>query len=227
MTKITKRMGKLREFSLREVSRDELVRLQTERRAPAPTIQFLRDSHHAVARLFASGLRLSEIAAKTGYSYTRVQILSKDPAFQQLVAEKRKIVDEAWVEQQDEYQEALFRNMMAAERHIADAIDEADQEGKLLPIKTAIAISRDAADRLGYGKKQTNLNVNVDFAKNLEAMLRRSGKGGAATPQPLQPPAPPTLTASVQEPPASAPEAPEARRTVAVPEPRVAIRRRA
>jgi hypothetical protein len=29
-------------------------------------------------------------------------------------------------------------------------------------------------DRFGYGKRQTNVNVNVDFAKRLEAAITRS-----------------------------------------------------
>jgi hypothetical protein len=60
-----------------------------------------------------------------------------------------------------------------------------------------MAISRDAADRTGHGKVQTNMNVNVDFASKLEAARRRSaGARGPASP-PLAPESssqPPALT---------------------------------
>lgn len=199
MTKITRRMGKLKAFEVRELSRDELTRLH-EPRAKLPSLQRIRDSHHQLARLFASGLRIREVSERSGYSVSYITKIYPDPAFQELIAQKRAVVDEAWRESQDEYQELLLRNMIAAERHIADRIDECDETGELLPVKTAIAISRDAADRMGYGKKQTNLNVNVDFAKNLEAMLRRSGKSGAPLTSviPGAPLPPPTRSPSIE-----------------------------
>lgn len=172
---LTKRLPKLRDFTVRELTRDELVRLQEPRAKPNP-IARLRDSHHRIARLFAMGLRMHEVVDRSGYTYTRVQQLDKDPAFRELVAHYRNLVNESFVASADEYHDLVTRNMIAAERHIADAIEELDEKDELLPIRTALAVSRDAADRMGYGKKQTNLNVNVDFAKNLEGMLRRSGK---------------------------------------------------
>jgi hypothetical protein len=44
-----------------------------------------------------------------------------------------------------------------------------------------MAISRDAADRTGHGKVQTNMNVNVDFASKLEAARRRSASARGPT----------------------------------------------
>lgn len=200
---LTKRLAKPRDFSVRELKRDELTRMY-EPRAKG-IVAKLRDSHHRVARLFAMGLRIHEVVGRSGYSYQRVYTLTVDPSFEELVSHYRNLVNESFVASADEYHDLVTRNMIAAERHIADAIDEADEEGKLLPIKTALAISRDAADRMGYGKKQTNLNVNVDFAKNLEGMLKRSGKTiehSSNRPSPPRPMVPvPTL--------APAPAAPE------------------
>jgi hypothetical protein len=201
-------MPKLIDIEIRELSRDELVRLH-ERRATMPTIKVIRDSHHQLARLTALGLDRKEICEQTGYSYNRLAVLAVDPAFKELVAEKRKTIDQAFAASADVYADLATRNMIAAERHIADQIDQLDAEGELLPVKTALAISRDAADRFGYGKRNTQLNVNVDFAKNLEGMLRRSGKGGVAsssTPAPV----PPVMIDVTPLPLSSPPASPEA-----------------
>ncbi len=76
--------------------------------------------------------------------------------------------------------------MIAAERHIADSIAEADEAGDLLPIRTALAISADGADRLGYGKRSTNLNINADLGAALERAIARSGKGPVIDSAPIR-----------------------------------------
>ena len=164
----------------------DLERLKETRHVPS-TPQRLRDSHHMIARLAAMGLRPVKIAEQVGYSYVRVQSLLNSPAMDELVARYRAKVDDEFVEGADAYFEIATKNMLAAERHIADAIAEADEQGELIPIRTALAISRDAADRFGYGKHQTNVNVNVDFAAQLEKCIKRSGKtidSVAVQPQP-------------------------------------------
>ena len=138
--------------------------------------QRLKESHHTVARLVATGIELSQVAALTGYSYNRVHQLTQAPAMVALIAHYRARIDETFVASVDAYYDLATRNMIAAERHIADHISDLDTEGELLTLKDAIAISRDAADRFGYGKKQTNLNVNADFAALLEKAIQRSGK---------------------------------------------------
>lgn len=148
-----------------------------EPRHVASTPQKLRDSHHMIARLAAMGLRPGKIAEQTGYSRERITALLTSPAMDELVALYRRKVDEEFVEGADAYFTVATSNMLAAERHIADAIAEADEAGELIPIRTALAISRDAADRFGYGKKTQNLNINVDFASQLERAIARSGKG--------------------------------------------------
>jgi len=62
---------------------------------------------------------------------------------------------------------------MVADR-LAD--QEEDPDAKPIPLRDLMAISRDAADRFGYGKHTTQTNVNVDFAAQLERAIRRSGK---------------------------------------------------
>ena len=162
-------------LAVRELTREDLKVLEKPR-SKGKSLATIRESHHRMARLFAAGLGIKEVAAKTGYSENRTSQLHVDPAFQQLIAQYREMVTEAFVLQADAYFELATANMVAAERHINDHIAELDEAGELLPIKTALAVSRDAADRFGYGKKQTNLNVNVDFAAKLEKARRRSDR---------------------------------------------------
>jgi hypothetical protein len=166
---------------VRELVREDLEVLRRPRHQIS-TPQKLRDSHHRVARLVAAGLRVRDIAEKTGYSLARLDQLRKTPAFQELVASYRNKVDEAYEQSMDDYYELIKTNAIKAERQIADRLDQADEEEDILPVRELIAISRDSADRIGYGKKQMQVNVNVDFAAQLEKAIKRSGKSIEAVP---------------------------------------------
>lgn len=160
--------------TVRELTLDELPRLKEKR--DALRVQRFRDSHHKLAWLCATGMRAEQVAKAAGYSLIRVYTLTSDPAFKQLVAEKRAKVEEHRAEVLDDFEELVHSNMLKAERQIADKLDDADEENELLPTRELIAISRDAADRLGYGKKATNVNVNIDFAAKLDRAVARSSK---------------------------------------------------
>lgn len=136
----------------------------------------IRDSHHAIARAIASGLSHYEIAEQTGYSHSRIAILAHDPSVIELVAKYRAMITEEWRQSVDELQRNAVSNMTKAERMISDKLDEADESGTPLPMRELLAITSDRMDRFGYGKKNMNLNVNVDFAAKLEAAISRSKK---------------------------------------------------
>ena len=142
-------------------------------------VKTIRESHHKIARLIASGLPLYEVAEQTGYSYIRVTTLSKDPSIMELVANYRNLLTEDWRETQSTFQALAMHNMVAAERQLADKIDAADAADELLPTRELLAISSDRMDRFGYGKKNMNVNVNVDFAAKLEAAIARTKKVAA------------------------------------------------
>lgn len=142
-------------------------------------VQSLRDSHHNVARLIASGLKLYEVAEATGYSYQRIWVLSKDPSVVELIAHYRDQATALWRENIDHMQAMAVKNMIAAERQLSDKLDAADEAGELLPTRELLAITSDRMDRFGYGKKNMNLNVNVDFAAKLEAAIARTKKVAA------------------------------------------------
>lgn len=142
-------------------------------------LKTIRDSHHKIARLLASGLPLYEVAEQTGYSYVRISMLRSDPSIIELVAHYRNMLTEDWRDEQATFQTVAMRNMAAAERQLADKLDAADAAGELLPTRELLAISSDRMDRFGYGKKNMNVNVNVDFAAKLEAAIARTRKVAA------------------------------------------------
>lgn len=141
----------------------------------------LKASHHNVARLHAWGMDNKEVAAHTGYTPERISQLVNAPAMQELIASYRARLEEKQEENIDAYLSLKAQNMIAAERHIADAIAVADEEGELLPIKTALAISADGADRLGYSKR-SQVTVNHEFANALDKAIARSKKVIDVTP---------------------------------------------
>lgn len=164
-------MAKRGIIAVRELVKADLARLIEPRKVQQ--IQRIKDSHHYLARLFAAGLDIKAVAARTGYSYHRIAHIRKSPAFDQLVAEYRNMVCDSWLESLDDYHELATANMVRAELQIADRLAEAEDAGETLPVRDLIAISRDAADRFGYGKKQTNINLNGDFASALERAIRQ------------------------------------------------------
>lgn len=166
-------IGEARALTREDIALLALPRESTQQAFPDK----LRESHHSVARLMALGLAAGEVAERTGYSYNRVMILCAAPAMKELIAKYRTQLDTSFVTSADEYHTLLFSNMVAAERHISDQIDALDEVGELLPISKALAIARDGADRLGYGKKrESTVNINLDFAARLEGAISRSSK---------------------------------------------------
>lgn len=158
------------------LKREDLAILRERRDDPPRLLERLRDPHHNLARLLAMGKRNEEAGRLAGYSANRVAMLKSDPAFKELIEYYRNLVVQSFKENADEYFDLLSANMIKAEKQIAEKLEIAEEAGETLPIRELVAIGRDAADRVGYGKKQTNLNVNVDFASQLEKAIKRSGK---------------------------------------------------
>lgn len=175
--------------NVRALTRDDLVMLRPEidRTVASRTgiALKLRDHHHRLARLVAAGFKTGEIMERTGVSYSRLSVMRKDPAFIELIAKYKEKVDAAFEREQDIFYQVATSNMLKAEVMLAEKLETAEEEGVPLPTRDLIAISRDAADRFGYGKRNMNLNINVDFAAQLEKTIARSkGKtieGGAVT----------------------------------------------
>lgn len=161
---------------IRPMTKEDMAATLQKAFLPVVTAEKLRNSHHRIARLAAAGLRQFEIAERSGYSVQRVWVLLQSPAMIELVAKYRAKVDAQFERSQDEFYNLATANMLKAERQISDRLDKADEEGTDLPLKDLTTISRDGADRFGYGKKTTQVNLNADFAAELEKAIARSGK---------------------------------------------------
>jgi hypothetical protein len=176
MKVVPRKMVPPRKLEVVPLTKADLARLYEPRKANVVTK--LRDSHHFLARLYASGLDNMAVAARTGYSVERLRRIRRSPAFDNLVAEYRQIVTAEWADTVDDYYEIAAGNMVRAELQIADKLEaaEEDPENNPIPVRDLLAISRDSADRFGYPKKGVNVNVNADFASMLEKAIKRSGK---------------------------------------------------
>ncbi len=151
---------------------EDLAFLQEKR--VVPMLKKIRDSHHAIARYLASGMSMTETAQVCGFSITRISLLAQDPGVKELIEHYRQIITDEWVKNQDEYHRLIYANGIKAQRQIGDQLDKADEEDEPVPLRLLTAIASDSADRVGYGKKSTTVNVNVDFAGRLEAARRRA-----------------------------------------------------
>ena len=159
----------------RPMTREDMaLSLAPARRATVSTTA-IRDYHHRIARLAAAGLRLWEIAERSGYTSARVSTILASPSVQELVAYYRDKVTAAWQEEViDEYSMALRTKKMALAQRLErlEAADMGDIEP--IPLRDLATIIADTEDRYGVMKKTGNVNVNADFAKELEAELARA-----------------------------------------------------
>jgi hypothetical protein len=128
-----------------------------------------------MARLFAAGLRVGQVAELTGYSVSRVSLFHNSPAFLALIAEKRHIEDSIARDQITAYNQLILENGLKAERKLADKLDD-DDESEELSVRELVSIARDAADRVGLSKRSIQTNVSIDFATILDKAIARSGK---------------------------------------------------
>lgn len=139
-------------------------------------IERFRESHHAVAKMFASGMTNSMIRQRTGLSNRRLELLWNDPSFQELIAVYAQRVDEVWNKNLDTYLDLGMSNMINAESQIAERLDEALNVGaEPIPLAMLDKISQGRADRFGYGKNST-IEHKHDFASLMDRAIERSGK---------------------------------------------------
>lgn len=139
----------------------------------------LRERHHGIARLIVAGLTDQEVCHTFGLTQRRLEMLKEQtPAFIELMAHYRT-KGNAIESAVETYIDVLERNMIAAEQEIADRLAETPEDFSVAELHK---VARDAADRLGFGKRSTQLNINGDFAQVLEAARRRSAEARATAP---------------------------------------------
>lgn len=187
--------------NLRELKRGDLAVLAQPR--PPNALQSLRDNHHRVARALASGMSNSDVALTCGLSINRVSMLKADPAVKELIAHYRSMLTAEWLKEADPVIDFLRSNSLKAAAMLSDKLDAAAENDEFLPTRDLLGIAELGFDRTGYGKVNKNLNVNVDFAANLEAARKRTEAARSSRQieaSPLRPQSPPSVS---DRPPAS------------------------
>lgn len=134
----------------------------------------LRDTHHRLARCLASGMTQAQAALQTGYSQSRISILTADPSFKDLIAIYRKEGNEEYTT----FQSLATGNMIRAERIIADSLEAvAERDTPLSPaeLRPIFEVSSARMDRFGYPAHSVGHNVNHELAGRLKSARLRSG----------------------------------------------------
>lgn len=164
---------------LRRLEASDIALLATEKGVKAPSITKLRDSHHALARCLASGLRPAEASIVTGYSNSRISILQADPTFAELVEFYRSVETEALAD----LQRRMATMALDALQELHDRLLEDPEK---ISSSMLLEVIKTMADRTGNGpsSKSTQVSINVNLAERLEAARRRAGLiEGIALPQ--------------------------------------------
>lgn len=165
-------------LTVRPLTEADLPALR-EKSSPSARIQNLRDSHHNIARMIASGLTNVQIANQTGHSLAHASRCRRDPSVIELVAHYRALVTEEWLSEQDQISTMSVAAIAKGLRTIHDHFDDADAAGELVPMNRALSVVSDLMDRFGYGKKSATLNMNVNYADELEAAIQNQKKVAA------------------------------------------------
>lgn len=155
----------------------------------------LRDSHHALARVLATGAGEGEASAITGYTPGRISVLKADPQFQELLEFYRAQGASAVAD----YRERMVNVGLDALNMLTERMEEKPEEFTPGLLKD---IARDMADRTGHAPQKgpssvTQINVNLSD-KMAAARERVASAKGAGTIEGPSPSSPSSATGSVK-----------------------------
>lgn len=156
---------------VRDLTPSDVVKLATEEAGIKPAVvKDLRQSHHTIARLLASGRHSEQdISIITGYSPSRISILKGDPAFQDLLSYYRGME----AEQHKHAVADMHQRLAALGFDTIEKLHEKLLDGEVNDPKTLLAILEAVTDRTGHGKQTTaNVNVNHGLAPDTLAAIR-------------------------------------------------------
>lgn len=134
---------------------------------PGVKLKRLRDSHHAVARMYVQGLTDAQISLQTGYALSRLSALKHDPSFIELLVAYRQ--DARAVSQSiEDKMLMMFGDFLQATHE--DLLD--DEE---IPFVQKLEAVKLLADRTGFSPvtRSVNKNVNVNIGERLDAARKR------------------------------------------------------
>ena len=142
----------------RQLQPEDLASLALTPKRP-PSLKRLRDSHHALARVLASGMSVTDASRITGFDTGTIYNFNEDPAFQELLA---------FYAENNEVEQANLR-----ERMLLTALDVSAEIRERLhndPDSFSNSDMRqllvNLADRVGHGPSST-VHQTVDVTENL------------------------------------------------------------
>ena len=141
-----------------------------------------RQSHHAIAGMFARGFTASKISRLTGRSMRSLGLLYNNPMFQELIVQKGKAyerIEEEFIERavEDEYTNKAINDKIALTTGMMklDMLEAKLDAGEYPSFRDVHLLHADALDRSGFSK-HTQVHHTHDFASTLDRAIRRSNK---------------------------------------------------
>lgn len=151
-------MAKPMDLELEIVREGDQVEDVAEGEVPVPVanvVTKIRDSHHAVARMIAIGMKPAEVSLQTGYSVLRIYTLVRDPAFQELVQFYQNSESEAHKDLQFQISLVARDALQALHERI---IDEPEQFRPAEITETTKVL----LDRAGFAPVQRSINRSIN-----------------------------------------------------------------
>lgn len=137
----------------RDLTVEELVKSsQEESGQRAPSVQQMRQSHHYLARLLASGTKEMEASHITGYTPGRISVLKSDPAFEELLtyykALDKSAHENATVDMHKRLASLGYDSIEVLHERLLE-------DPAAFSPKDLIAVTELSADRTGFGKQSS------------------------------------------------------------------------
>jgi len=169
---------------VRDLTLEDIHRLVTEPitvSAP-PTLQKLTATHHAMARLLASGKSAAQVAVLCNKTPQRVRDLhTKDPAFKELVAFYQSNYSEAELGDEMRLREKARNLAELAMDELADRLEDDSKRSKI-PAVTLVQLAGDQLDRTVLPKKTAQPTAVVP-----QAITFNIGGQGRVEPKTIEP----------------------------------------
>lgn len=154
---------------VRSLTEADVALLSTERGIQPSSIKKLTDSHHALARCLAEGMKDADAAAITGYTPSRISVLRDSPLFAELIEHYRANKDAAVAD--------LHERMATLGLDLVETLRERlETEPEKIGTGLVLEALKTVADRTGHGpqSKTTNVNLNVSLASRVAEGRKRA-----------------------------------------------------
>lgn len=160
---------------VRELTVADLNSPASQIQTPQP-IKALRDTHHSLARLLATGMSEHEASLQTGYSPSRISILKADPTFQELLAFYRSRGEDSVAD----FRERMAVIGMSALSVLGERLEDKPEDFNNTQLRE---LARDMADRTGHAPAKApsaTVNINVGLSERMQAARERTAAALAA-----------------------------------------------